>query len=70
MAPRPLPGPTGSADPAALDEVDTELSRLAGLPVADHAEIFAGIHQRLTTSLAATGQEQGQPPRPGQQRGR
>lgn len=39
-----------------LAEVDAELARLVELPLGDHVEVFAAIHQRLTTSLAMTGQ--------------
>ena len=76
MDPRPPLEPGGSVGPAALDEVDADLTRLAHLPVADHIDVFAEIHQRLATTLAATSQDPVQPPdpadpiRPGRQRSR
>lgn len=44
-------GMSGGPTPA---EVDAELARLVELPLGDHVEVFAAIHQRLTTSLAMT----------------
>jgi hypothetical protein len=51
---QPLP-----AAPTTLDTVEGQLARLAELAVAEHVQIFAGIHQQLTDALAVTGGSQG-----------
>ncbi|SDP07474.1 hypothetical protein SAMN04515671_2879 [Nakamurella panacisegetis] len=78
--PTPSVVPPGPVDQVhALDAVDDELARLAGMTTAEQVEVFSRIHQQLTSALAATGSQTGggpsgpatQPPsgqqRPGQQ---
>lgn len=49
----PVPEPTGEPRvDAALDR----LAELAGAPVAEHVEVFADIHARLTGALADLGE--------------
>jgi len=43
---------TGAA--AALDSIDAELNGLSGLDTADHVQVYARIHQQLTSALAIT----------------
>ena len=34
------------------DGVETELARLADLPVAEHVDVFTAVHQRLAEALS------------------
>lgn len=43
---------------AALDAVDSELDRLAGLSTAEHVAVFEAIHRQLGAALAVTGNTQ------------
>ena len=56
--PAPSVIPPTPADPIrALDAVDDELAGLADLTIAEHVEVFARVHQQLTSALAITGNQ-------------
>ena len=65
----PTPGPSGpvpdtdSSNGDIAGDIDARLLQLDELPLAQHATLFAEIHERLTSALnATTGQaEPGQP---------
>ncbi len=57
-----VPEPTGAAEPAPGPRGDenslshnaqSELARLAGLPMAEHPDVYQGIHAELQAALAA-----------------
>jgi hypothetical protein len=54
VAPPPdVAGATAAA--IGFESIDSELTRLASLAIAEHAGVFEQIHQQLTSALAVTG---------------
>jgi len=48
-------GPRPGTGDSRVDEAVSQLSDLAGLPVAEHPAIFERVHQRLTEALGDAG---------------
>lgn len=44
----------GTGGVVALDSIDAQLNGLSGLDTADHVQVYARIHQQLTSALAIT----------------
>ncbi|KAB2339944.1 hypothetical protein [Actinomadura rudentiformis] len=59
--PGPPPEPTGDAR---VDAALAPLGELGGTQVADHVEIFEGVHQRLQELLVSADEEEPGPPVP------